>query len=120
VTLKRKAPIQRGRMKRKSRSASEFQRIYGSKKRVEWIKAHGCLACARTPCENAHTENGGMGRKAGYETIVPLCSFCHHALHTMGQQSFEEAFSDMLCGRTLVSWATTYADAYVKFSGGAS
>jgi hypothetical protein len=115
VTLKRKVPIQRGRMKRKSRSASEFQRIYGSKKRVEWIKAHGCLACARTPCENAHTENGGMGRKAGFATIVPLCAVHHQMLHQIGQRDFADAFSDMLCGRTLASWAATYALAWEKW-----
>jgi hypothetical protein len=118
VTLKRKVPIQRGRMKRKSRSASEFQRIYGSKKRVEWIKAHGCLACARTPCENAHTENGGMGRKADAATIVPLCWWHHHELHGTGVIAFEAEHSAMLCGRTLASWAETYAEGWSKWEVG--
>jgi hypothetical protein len=74
----RSVPLKRGgRIKPKKRSAAEFTRIYGSKARVAWIKAQPCLVCHRSPCDNAHTVTGGTGRKAGFETIVPLCRRCH-------------------------------------------
>ena len=38
-----------------------------------------CLICRRVPSENAHTANGGMGRKADCDTIAPLCHVCHIA-----------------------------------------
>jgi hypothetical protein len=85
--MKRGAPLKRGgRIKPKKRTASEFNRIYGSRARVAWVKSLPCLAClAIHPAfavtagtsHNAHTETGGIGYKAGYETIVPLCS-SHH------------------------------------------
>jgi len=79
----RPAPGQppRGRkpIKRKKRPAGEFARIYGSKARVAWIKALGCVICGAVPADNAHTVGGGTGYKAGYETIVPLCREHHRA-----------------------------------------
>lgn len=78
------SPMPRGGIRRKARTPSEFARIYGSKKRVAMVKGMACCArylvgptCSRGPSENAHTETGGMGYKAGYETIVPLCA-THH------------------------------------------
>jgi hypothetical protein len=64
--------------------------------------------------ELAHTENGGMGRKADARTLVPICAPDHRLLHTIGVKAFEARFSDRLCGRTLKEWAGTYADAYEK------
>lgn len=70
------------RVRPKKRSPSEYARIYGSRERVERIKAMRCTVpgCVRRPSENAHIENGGMGRKAGWETITPLCHQHHHQL----------------------------------------
>lgn len=69
--------------KRKDR---EFARAYHSKERVLFVKSLGCLYCRMTfgcsaypDVHNAHTENGGSGRKAGYETIIPLCATHHRA-----------------------------------------
>jgi len=76
-----------GQIKPKKRGANEFQRVYGSKERVEWVQSLPCLACGKGPSENAHTENGGMGRKAGYATIVPLCPE-HHAAFDLHQFPF--------------------------------
>jgi hypothetical protein len=72
-------------IKPKRRTASEFRRIYGSKERVRRMKMRPCDGCGRVPTEewpndNAHTENGGMGRKAGWETVVTLCKPCHYLL----------------------------------------
>lgn len=83
MALSRKTPMRRaGGIKPKKRSASEFRRIYGSRQRVEAIKAMRCTVphCPHGPCHNAHTEGGGMGRKAGWETIVPLCPTHHFTL----------------------------------------
>lgn len=69
--------MRRSPIRRKKRTASAFARIYGSRERVEWVKSLPCVVCSYGPSENAHTENGGMGRKADYTTIVPLCH-AHH------------------------------------------
>lgn len=71
--------------KRRKRSASEFARIYGSAERVRRIKALPCHVCGLYgSTENAHTENGGMGRKACWDTVVNLCSTHHRELHEYG------------------------------------
>ena len=78
------------RMKRKNarRSAKEFRRAYGSQERVQAVQAMSCVVCKRLPSENAHLENGGMGRKADKELVVNLCSGCHTdddlSLHRLG------------------------------------
>lgn len=91
--MKRSAPMKRaGKIKPKARTAGEFARVYGSRARVAWVKALPCVACGRGPCDNAHTETGGMGRKADAHTIVPLCAGpngCHANLHRFGIQAFE-------------------------------
>lgn len=107
--MKRGTPLKRtGRIKPKKRSASEFRRIYGSRKRVEAIKAMPCTVpnCPGGPCHNAHTENGGMGRKAGWETIVPLCPG-HHATLDNGIGSVS-AF-DSMYGTDLAATAARLA-----------
>lgn len=82
------------------RTKEEFNRIYGSKERVEFVKALGCVVCtALHPlfgvatagrCQNCHTENGGMGRKASYLTIVPMCSN-HHRMYDQHQHPLDQA-----------------------------
>lgn len=108
VVVKRSQPLRRGRglkptgaIKPKKRSASEFQRIYGSRERVEFVKALPCVGCGRdwehtrVPIDNAHIENGGVGRKADYTKIVPLCSrtapkfSCHDRFHRHGREDLE-------------------------------
>jgi hypothetical protein len=78
LTAKRKPKANKG------RTAIEFQRIYGSKRRVEFVKNLPCIICAKKPCENAHTTSGGMGRKADYTSIVPLCQAHHRLQHQKG------------------------------------
>lgn len=97
----RKTPLKRGkplsrrtRVRPKKRKPSEFARIYGSKERVLWVKAQPCVAAGfHSPCdgriENAHIVTDGMGRKASYEAIVPLCRCHHRRLHDMGRERFE-------------------------------
>lgn len=106
----RSRPMARAAMKRKSRSVSEFARIYGSRARVAWIKAQPCVACGRVgQSENAHTESGGMGRKADAEFIVPLCILDHRRIHAWGVLTFEARYAIHLRGRTLKQWAAHFA-----------
>lgn len=90
--IKRSTVLRRGKPPKKrnpKRRASEFARCYGSKERVEWVKAFPCLACVALHSvfyfvegrsHNAHTMSGGGGRKADYDTIVPLCAN-HHRMY---------------------------------------
>lgn len=90
----------RKQVKKRKRSKAEFARIYGSKKRVEFVKSLPCVSCGITGyIENAHIETGGMGRKADYDKIIPLCGNrgslarghmaiylgCHGYLHQYGR-----------------------------------
>lgn len=85
--LKRKVRVKPRNPKRRQ---SEFARAYHSKERVEWVKSLPCCVCSTVPSDNAHVGNGGAGRKAGYESIVPLCREHHRELHNIGIQSFNE------------------------------
>lgn len=88
-----KTPIKRKAAPKKKpdpvKREATFERAYGGAERVEWMKAHPCLACGAVPSENAHVRNGGMGRKADAKYIVPLCHTHHEELHRRGQDSFE-------------------------------
>jgi hypothetical protein len=97
--MKRSPLTRRSRIKPKKRSASEKSRIYGTDERIAWLKGRACLVSHRPDLhacmgaiECAHTENGGMGRKANAETTVPLCHAAHRLLHTIGQRSFERTY----------------------------
>ena len=76
------------RIKAKRRTRKEFDRIYGSRERVRKINAMPCCNCGKYPSENAHTEGGGTGRKAGWRTIADLCAWCHrlapNSYHALG------------------------------------
>lgn len=73
------------------RRAKECARAYGSPERVYYIGQF--LACVvpdcytEDPCENAHIETGGTGRKADADRIIPLC-VRHHAEYHRGAESF--------------------------------
>lgn len=117
VTKARGKPLKSsGKPKAKKRSPEEYARIYGSKERVEWVKALPCVTTWRddwwkfrgdhsngrilyggtgTACkgkgENAHIVSGGTGRKADAELIVPACHH-HHAEMHRGVQTFETRY----------------------------
>lgn len=80
-----------------ARKAREFARKYHSEERVYFVAEE--LACAVPGCnagpnDNAHTETGGTGYKAGYQTIVPLCTGMsgHHAEIHQGIETFVERY----------------------------
>jgi hypothetical protein len=106
---------------RRRRSAADvrekFAREYHSDDRRRWVAELPCLVCSMTPCENAHTRNDGMGRKGPYITIVPLCACHHRESHAIGVKSFEQKYTQPLCGRTLESWAETVESAWQLVEG---
>lgn len=77
------------------RRESEFARCYFSKERVAFVKSLPCVVCTgitgglsvgHGASDNAHTgERSGMGRKAGYETIVPMCRPHHERFDRYGE-----------------------------------
>lgn len=81
---KQRTPVKRVNRARKDR---EFARCYHSVGRVTWIKNQPCVWCRLRgllaknqhagECHNAHMMTGGMGRKADYIAIVPLCARHH-------------------------------------------
>ena len=103
----------------KRRTKAEHERVYGDQTRQDWYRAHGCVACCRTPVQLHHTENGGISRKASADTLVPMCAGCHQELHQMGVSSFEAEHSVMLGGQTLRQWAERYAAAWLQYQGDA-
>lgn len=77
--MKRARPLRRSATlgRNRQRQRSEFERCYGSRERVRLIQALPCAGCGQGPSQNAHIRSGGMGRKAGWQHVVPLCASCH-------------------------------------------
>ena len=84
----KRTPLKRGtRLKPRNakRRASEFERCYRSKAYLRHIHAMPCYACGKHgETDAAHGETGGMGYKAGWETLLPLCRRCHTKQHQSG------------------------------------
>ena len=98
VPIKRRSAPHRTtaiRTQNRKRKASEFARCYHSRERVAWVKGLSCsvLGCKRGPIENAHSESEGMGYKASYTRILPLCRYHHGYVHLVGVDSFEDRFA---------------------------
>lgn len=112
--LKRKTKLVAKRVprKKKDRSPNEFARVYGSTRRVEFVKALPCISCSATPCENAHIRGGGVGRKSGYADIVPLCPACHRLQHQKGWSALGMPPFALLnhALRTQLEWISHNAD----------
>ena len=108
--MKRKTKlVSKTKPKVKKRTTADFARVYGSKARVEWMRAQPCVACGQGPCETAHTKSGGVGRKADYHDTVPLCVSCHRLQHAKGWGSLGLPVSKLpyLAYVTQFRWAQT-------------
>ena len=107
--LKRKTAMKKSsKPKAKPRSRIDFMRIYGSKVRVEFVKRLPCTACNGGPSENAHIKSGGMGRKADYTDIIPLCKKCHSLQHSRGWKALglNQMLLEAAALRTQWLWVT--------------
>ncbi len=96
TTPTRKTPVKPVNRKRR---ASEFARAYGSKERVAWVKALGCLLRSHNcngPIDNAHTATSGTGRKAGAGMIIPLCRYHHQRFDEYMWPFNDEAYRDAM------------------------
>lgn len=95
--LARRTPLRGGkalargkgvRKRNPTRRQTEWERAYLSNAYVRFCKGSPCAACgSRKGSDAAHGESGGMGRKAGWETLLPLCSGingCHAKQHQSG------------------------------------
>ena len=92
--LRQTSSLRRLRIKAKKRTSAEFGRIYGSEDRVREVKRLPCSVqgCKRTPSENAHVISGGMGRKADWQYIAPLCHTHHEERdHRLGSNAAFQA-----------------------------
>lgn len=88
-------------IKKKKRSKSEKERIYGPPGYVEWLHTLPCVACKVVGySECAHVGRySGVGRKGDWTETVPLCGICrfqavgvtgcHQELHEDGRLTFE-------------------------------
>lgn len=79
-----RAVTKEAKRRKRQRRDREWLRAYGSIERVKAVKAMQCLVpgCT-TRAVNAHTKNGGMGRKADAKWITRICK----AHHTDGNDS---------------------------------
>ena len=66
-----------------ARTAAQTLRIYGPPERREWVTTRACFLCWAVPSVNAHigSKGAGMGRKADYDQIAPICARCHGDIH---------------------------------------
>lgn len=93
--LRAKKPMKRGgKIKPKKRKLSEFQRVYGSKERVAFVKSLPCVVpgCQDRRIQNCHSRSGGTGRKADYFWIYPGCEKHHAEEHKIGRKTFEKRY----------------------------
>lgn len=79
---------------KRARKGLEWLRAFGSQERVRFVAALPCRVscCDERPCHNAHAKTGGMGRKADYRFILPLCAKHHRQAHDLGVRTFENRY----------------------------
>ena len=87
-------PAKPRRVKRKNvkRSTKAWKAAFHSAERVQFVASMGCEVARDGGClgavQNHHTKNGGMGLKASYTTIIPLCAAHHAQIHQIGKVRF--------------------------------
>ena len=76
-----------------AKQSGEFKRVYHSKQRQTFVAWLPCVGCRSVPCHGHHIETDGMGRKAGYALVIPLCPSCHRWVHDHSRAEYEARFS---------------------------
>lgn len=113
-------------LRKRPRKPSETLRIYGGKKRIEWVKSLPCAACGVVGySENAHVAGeSGVGYKADAEFIAPLCGYaqvsvrqgyiasCHRLF-----DEFPEEFRARFPGFNPEDAARSTNEAWIAYSG---
>lgn len=56
---------------------------------LRFIRRQGCLIDGAS-AQAHHLEAGGIGTKGSDFRTVPLCVRCHHELHKLGKERFED------------------------------
>ena len=108
--------VRHARKSKAQKRREKFAREYHSDERRQHLVGLGCVVQLHGftpgPCsgniENAHTETGGVGRKADYRKNVPMCSGHHGELHQTGIRTFEKTYGlDLALSATVVeiSWS---------------
>lgn len=122
MTIRRNKPLPRStkpiarkavlpKHRKPSKKVREFARSYHSVAYVKFVQRMPCAACGRGPCDAAHSKGGGMGYKAGWETLIPLCSGingCHARQHRMGWMTglgMTEESRRRAAGMVRLAWA---------------
>ena len=73
----------------KPRKQSERERIYGPTGFLDWLHKLPCLVCGHRGDIHAHHTphpSSGMGRRADWVALVPICSAHHRMIHDIGQK----------------------------------
>jgi hypothetical protein len=102
-------PRKRPKARNEKRRASEFARCFHSAERVAFVQGLPCVVSGESPCENAHIAGDGIGRKAGYDKIIPLAPRLHRLQHDIGAGTFAIRFRlnlKQLAADTEESWQT--------------
>jgi len=62
---------------------------YRNRAYLDWVKTLPCKICD-APADDPHhviaEKMGGMGTKASDLAVLPVCRFCHNAIHKMPHQ----------------------------------
>lgn len=98
-----------------TRKARTFARTYGSKARVEFVKALPSVWDGAGPCVNAHVgpEGKGASRKANADQIVPLTDAQHKAF-----DQWLPPFDEDSARQFVIDAAPGVQRAWLAFSGG--
>lgn len=62
---------------------------YRSRAYLQHVASLPCCVCGSSPCQAhhlIHAGSHGMGLRAPDNEALPLCSFCHRALHADGSE----------------------------------
>lgn len=81
-----------------------------SPKHLAWVRTlecAGCFVAGAGPIQAAHLRkgtDGGMGLKPSDCYVVPLCEYCHHVQHKVGEMVFWCNLVDLVKAYAVKLW----------------